>query len=53
EVQGICRPVVYGNEQILKKAKDLVAIDAAYKVESCGNFSLDNHDPGMVSAESG
>ncbi|HSG29936.1 MAG TPA: 4-hydroxythreonine-4-phosphate dehydrogenase PdxA [Thermodesulfobacteriota bacterium] len=53
EVQSICRPIVYGSKDVLDKAKDIVAMDAVYQMEQCGDFALDNLNPGKVSKESG
>ncbi len=53
EVQSICRPIVYGSKDVLDKAKNIVAMDAVYQMEQCGDFVLDNLNPGKVSKESG
>ena len=53
EIQSVCRPVVFGNSEILGRAKEIIGMDAVYELQEHKKFNAENLDPGSVSSKSG
>ncbi len=53
EIQSVCRPVVFGNSEVLGRAKEIIGMDAVYELQEHEKFNTENLDPGSVSSESG
>ncbi len=53
EIQGLCEPLVFGSEEVLKQAKRIVGISSNFEIVKIGDFAGAKLRPGKVDKKAG